>query len=235
MALLRVQPSNAHETQFDVVDPTTDLAAMRALFPVVIQAAQRLHTDTALADQLKDALAKQPPFPRTNLSSPGTLQPPSVDFKAEDILAFSSRPEAKLWNIENISLEPVWPFGVIGDASPMFELGRQTFANRPNVCQADWSFDPIQAARLDLGSEVAKTLVCVTEKYQTHINGLAHWSPDKSHQFFVEQVAVVADALQQALVQDYDGLIRIAPAIPPDWDFDGSVFVRGGTKVMVFP
>ena len=34
-------------------------------------------------------------------------------------------------------------------------------------------------------------------------------------------------------MQDYDGVIRIAPAIPPGWDFDGSVYVRGRTKVDV--
>jgi hypothetical protein len=49
----------------------------------------------------------------------------------------------------------------------------------------------------------------------------------------VEQVGVVAAALQEALVQDYDRLIRIAPAVPSGWDFDGNVFVRGRTKVDV--
>jgi hypothetical protein len=52
-------------------------------------------------------------------------------------------------------------------------------------------------------------------------------------EFYVEQSGVAADALQEALVQDYDGLIRIAPAIPPGWDFDGSVWVRGKTRVDV--
>ena len=44
---------------------------------------------------------------------------------------------------------------------------------------------------------------------------------------------MVADALQEALVQDYDGIIRVAPAVPPGWDFDGSVYVRGNSKVDV--
>lgn len=44
---------------------------------------------------------------------------------------------------------------------------------------------------------------------------------------------MVAAALQDALVQDYDGLIRIAPAIPTGWDFEGSVSVRGKTRVDV--
>jgi hypothetical protein len=52
-------------------------------------------------------------------------------------------------------------------------------------------------------------------------------------EFYVEQSGVVADALQEALVQDYDGTIRIAPALPPGWDFDGCVAVRGKTRVCV--
>jgi hypothetical protein len=37
----------------------------------------------------------------------------------------------------------------------------------------------------------------------------------------------------EALVQDYDGLIRIAPATPSPWDFEGSVWVRDRTRVDV--
>jgi hypothetical protein len=96
----------------------------------------------------------------------------------------------------------------------------------------DWSFDPIQAARLGLGSEVATTLIATTEKFQGFPNGMAKWEAT-AKEFYVEQTGVVADALQEALVQDYDGVIRIAPAIPPGWDFDGSVFVRHRSKVNV--
>jgi hypothetical protein len=34
-------------------------------------------------------------------------------------------------------------------------------------------------------------------------------------------------------VQDYDGLIRIAPGTPSRWDFEGSVWVRDHTRVDV--
>ena len=96
----------------------------------------------------------------------------------------------------------------------------------------DWSFDPIHAARLGLGSEVGSTLIELTRKYQGFVNGMAKWEPT-AKEFYVEQAGVLADALQEALVQDYDGMIRIAPALPPGWDFDGSVYVRGKTKVDV--
>jgi hypothetical protein len=47
------------------------------------------------------------------------------------------------------------------------------------------------------------------------------------------QAGVVATALQDALVQDYDGVLRIAPAWPSGWDADATVYVQHRTKVDV--
>jgi hypothetical protein len=56
---------------------------------------------------------------------------------------------------------------------------------------------------------------------------------DFYHQTLASTACNSLSSGQEALVQDYDGLIRIVPAIPPGWDFDGSVYVRGKTKVDV--
>jgi lysophospholipase L1-like esterase len=230
--LLHTSPSNAHETQWDVTDPTTDIAAAKALYPAVILAAKLLGKDPALVRQLETALPKVPPFPRTSESDAHTLVPASADADGHDVITESYLPGAPIHNGENIGLEPVWPYDLIGDDSPMFELAKRTYAHRPFVGVADWSFDPIQAARLGLGSEVRSMLIKVTGDSQHSINGLANW--DKQYgEFYVEQIGVVADTLQEALVQDYDGLIRLAPATPPGWNFDGSVSVRGKTRVDV--
>jgi hypothetical protein len=75
-------------------------------------------------------------------------------------------------------------------------------------------------------------LLKITENSQHTINGFSNW--DKEYgEFYVEQTGVTADALQEALVQDYDGLIRLAPAVPLEWNIDGSVNVRGKTRVDV--
>jgi alpha-L-fucosidase 2 len=230
--LLHTSPSNAHETQWDVSDPTTDLAAAKAFYPATIEAAQLLHRDADLVAQLRAALPRIPDFPRTQLAGAHTLLPPSADAAGQDMIAESWQPDAHNHNAENIGLEPVWPYDLIGDASPLFALARRTYEHRLFRGVADWSFDPIQAARLGLGSEVGSTLVTVTERSQNTVNGFANW--DRSYgEFYIEETGIVADALQEALVQDYDGLIRIAPAIPPGWDFDGSVFVRARTRVDV--
>jgi hypothetical protein len=239
--LLHTSPSNAHETQWDVTDPTTDIAAAQAFYPVAMEAAKLQGKDSDLVKQLQAALPKIPPFPRTQLSRPFTLLPPSADADGADMIAESYLPGATNHNGENIGLEPVWPYDLIGDRSPLFALARRTYEHRLSQRGGSWSFDPIQAARLDMGDEVGAALLRSTERSAHCINGFtgcgrrapvgAAVSPDA--EFYVEQSGVAADALEEVLVQDYDGLIRIAPAVPSGWDFDGSVFVRGRTKVDV--
>jgi hypothetical protein len=230
--LLHTSPSNAHEQQWDVTDPTTDIAAIMALYAATIQAANLLDKDQDLVSQLQAALHRVPPLPRARQVDPHNLLPASADILGEDVIAESWLPREAEHNFENIGLEPVWPYNLIGDTSPLFALARRTYFHRPNPVTSDWGFDPIQAARLQLSSEVGSTLVDLTQKFQGFVNGMAKFETT-SQDFYVEQTGVVADALQEALVQDYDGVIRIAPAIPPAWDFDGSVFVRGNTKVDV--
>lgn len=231
-SLLHTSPSNAHETQWDTTDPTTDIAARMALFPATIQAANLLGKDADLVTQLQEALTKIPAFPRTQEVLPLTLLAPSADPGRQDVIADSYVPGAKNHNVENIGLYPVWPFGLIGDSSSLLSLVKRTYTYRPYPLSADWSFDPIQAARLGLGKEVRNSLIKLTETYQQFPNGLANWGGN-SGEFYIEQAAVTATALQESLVQDYDGLIRIASAIPPGWNFAGTVSVRGKTKVDV--
>ncbi len=216
---MHTRPSNAHEQQWDTLDPTTDLSARTALFPAVAQAANLLDTDDALAKQLASELKEIPPLPQ------GEKNGVAVIVESHD-------PAAKAHNEENVGLEPVWPYGHIGDDSPMLALAKSTYATRPYPVHQDWSFDPVQAARLGLRDEVRSTLIALTERYQTYINGFAAWG-GPAGEFYIEQEGVVALALAEALVQDYDGLIRIAPATPSQWDFDGSVWVRDRTRIDV--
>ena len=230
--LMHTSPSNAHETQWDLQDPTTDLSARMALYKATIEAAQVLGEDTALSRQLREELGKIPPFPRTEAGVAKTLLTASADAEGNDVIAASYAPAAENRNVENLGLEPVWPYDLIGDTSPLFELARRTYLHRPYPTNQDWSSDPIQAARLEMCDEVRTTLIKLTETYQTFVNGLANWG-GKTGEFYVEQQGVVAAALNEALVQDYDGVIRINPAFPREWDVEGQVYVRGKNKVDV--
>jgi hypothetical protein len=214
--LLHTYPSNAHETQWDVHDPTTDLAAMKALFPAVIAAAHVLGTDQELVRQLQAALKKIPPYPLKH------------DQAGKAVIGLSYDENAPIHNTENIGLEPVWPYALIGDRGPQHELGVRTYDERPNKYQNDWSFDPIQAARLGLAAQCKIALIKLTEKYQQYPSGFAHFVGPES---YGEQIGVVAAALQQALIQDYGGLLRIAPAWPKEWDADAAVYIQRKSRV----
>ena len=48
---------------------------------------------------------------------------------------------------------------------------------------------------------------------------------------YVEQSGVLASTVAEAFVQDYDGLLRIAPAWPSDWTGDGAVYIQHNSKV----
>lgn len=216
---LHTSPSNAHETQWDVSDPTTDIAAMRAVLPEVASAARLLHQDSALVDQIAVALPEVQPYPLVGAGD-------------QQVIGMSYQPSATIHNVENIGLEPVWPYGLIGDQGPDSALAQRTFTQRPNVERNDWSLDPIDAARLGLSTDVAKTLTDLTEQYQLRPSGLAAFGSTYAEPY-AEQGAVVATALQDALVQDYDGLLRIAPAWPGNWNADGTVYIQNRGKVDV--
>jgi hypothetical protein len=148
------------------------------------------------------------------------------------VIGMSYKPDATIHNVENIGLEPVWPYGLIGDSGPDTALAQRTFAQRSFVERNDWSLDPIDAARLGLSTDLAKTLTDLTEQYQLRPSGLAAFGATYAEPY-AEQGAVVATAVQDALVQDYDGLLRIAPAWPNNWNAEGTVYIQNRTKVNV--
>ena len=60
--LLHTSPTNAHEQQWDVTDSTTDISAIKALYPATIEAAKLLDKDPDLVNKLQAALPKIPPL-----------------------------------------------------------------------------------------------------------------------------------------------------------------------------
>jgi hypothetical protein len=240
--------ANAHETQWAVNDPTTDLTADQALFPAVVSAAALLNTDSTQAAQLKTAEGEIEPYARASQSNLTTLlnsQPTtasavtSLDATGNDVIADSYQPSATIHNSENIGLEPVWPWGEIGDSTTvngdnLTALEDRTYNSRPNgTTSADWNFDSVDAARLDMPSQVESDLVATTENYQIYIDGLNAFSPPSTDEPYIEQSSTVATALDEALATDYDGTLRIAPAWPSGWDAAGTVYIQGGSKVDV--
>jgi glycosyl hydrolase family 95 len=229
---LHTSPSNAHETQWDVTDPVTDISAMRAVFPDIAQAARALHTDSGLAAQLDAAVKKVMPLPRTDEATRTQQLTPAADEAGTDVIGMSYDQGAPTHNVENLGLEPVWPYGLIGDQGPLSALAKRTFTNRPYVERNDWSFDPIDAAVLGMPSAMVQTMTELTEQFQNRPSGLASFGSSYQEPY-IEQSGVVATTLDYALAQDTGGVLQIAPAWPSDWDGSGTVYIEHQDKVDV--
>jgi len=229
---------NAHETQWAVQDPTTDIAADQALFAATTTAATLLNTDSSLVSRLRTALGQIRPYARTDQATHSQLLGPSADASGTDVIGNSYQPTAAIHNTENLGLEPVWPYGVIGDSTVvngdnLTALAQRTYSHRQYINNPDWTYDSIQAARLDLSAEVANDLVNSTKTYQLYPSGLAAWNPGSLDEPYIEHVSNVAATLDEALATDYDGTLRFAPAWPAGWDVSGTVYIQGGSKVDV--
>jgi hypothetical protein len=224
--------SNAHETQWAVNDPTTDVTAMRALFPVVVSAAQTLGADADLVSALRTAIPKIRPLPRTDTATKTQVLDPSSDASGTNMIALSAQPTATQHNAENVGLEPVWPYGLIGDSGSDSDLGKRTFTYRSYVTRSDWSYDALQAARLGLGDQMRTAMTANVAKYQVFPNGMASWNAQPQTPY-LEQLGVNAAAIGEGLVQDYDGILRIAPGWPSSWDADGTVYIQHKGKAHV--
>ena len=224
--LLHTSPSNAHETQMDVTDPATDLSAIHALYPATAAAAQALGTDAPLIGQLQQALAKTPSLPI--MSAPSGSEP------GAQVLAASADANAPYQNGENIGLEAVWPYALIGVDSPLFRTAQTTFQWRPFKYAATWSYDPVQAAHLGLGDEAAKAIFELVQRYQVYPNGMAALLHDQPSEFYLEQAAITALALPSMLaIQDNDQLVRVGAAIPSGWTMHGAVALQHNATVEV--
>jgi hypothetical protein len=225
--------ANAHETQWNVTDPVTDIVAMQALFPATVQAAQTLGVDSALITQLNVAIGKIPPLPRTDTATQSQVLTPSADAQGADMIALSTQPTATRHNSENLGLEAVWPYNLAGDSSSLTALAKRTYSSRSYVNANDWNFDSLQAARLGLASEVQNDLLAATKSYQVYPSGLAGFGGNVGDEPYIEQSGVAAAAISEALAQDYDGQLRIAPAWPNGWTGEGTVYIQHNTKVDV--
>lgn len=231
---LYMNPSNAHETQWGVTDPITDISAMKTLFPAVVAAAQIVGSTDSLIANLKTAIAsKLPNLPRTDTKRTQVLTPSSDS--GSDIFAYSTEPSAQGHNSENIDLEPLWPYDIVNDANDAteFAVAKRTYSARATKNGHDWSSDPIDAARLGLASDVSANITAEVATYQVYPSGFAVWEETSLDEPYIEALGVFATAINEALVQGFDGLIRIAPAWPSAWTASGTVFVQGKSKVDV--
>jgi alpha-L-fucosidase 2 len=186
--------SNAHETYWNVKDAVTDLAAVRSLFPIAIQTAQSLDMDADLTGQWQKIVRNLAPYP-----TDGTVYLPH------------DPPTVPTSNDENVACELIWPYGVTGIGAPDYAKAVATWNARPFPYGNVWANDAIQAARLGLGDEANQGMKLMLQKYQNYPNGMTN----NTNGVF-EYLGVHLSAMNESLLQSYNGSIRVFPALPSD-------------------
>lgn len=191
-----VYPSNARETYWWIKDSITDLTALRATLPILIEASRILSLDKDKREEWIKILANLAAFPvdnETGTYAPGVFldEFPATRFKVSEkiyppgIKANDKFPEKrttksnkKNFNFENVACEPIYPWGLIGTDSPPDELARmhKTFQVRPF---RGWGFgnawDPsaIWAVRLGLINDAQRLVYNFANNIQMFPNGMS--------------------------------------------------------------
>lgn len=194
-----VANSNSHETYWNVRNAITDLAAVRALFPLAIQVGQQLGLDGDLRPQWQNILNNLVPYPQEN----GAYVP-------------HQPPISQTRNNENVASEIIWPYNLTGVGAPDHAMAVTTWNRRPFPYGNVWANDAVQAARLGLGDQTFQGMKTMLRQYQNYPNALT-----ANTNGVFEYLGVHLSAMNEALLQSYNDKIRVFPAVPGDSSFVG--------------
>ena len=215
--LLHLEHVNSFETQWDTTDPTPDLSGMKVMFPIIADLADA-RGDGDLAGRLRAAVTKLPAIATTTRDG-------------KKVYAWSATNEPAK-NTQNTDMEPLSPWGLVGSDSTIMQ---DTFDERVFPLTREWDESPVWAADLGRADDMKRLLVQGTADLQKYPNGFTghgrNDDPASIHNMYSSWNAVVANALQDALVQVSDGTVQIASALPDDWTVDGTVVIAGGHRV----
>ncbi len=224
-------PSSGHETFHNKLNATTDLAAIRYLFPTLIRASEILGLDADLRPVWQEHLDHLAPY--------------GLNPTTEAITPYYMQPNEKLdrQNAENPELFPLGVFPLITLGSPDLPLGLRTFYNRVNVDVYGWTTDSICAARLGLADSpegqhspqqqgIGDVLRLHAELYQDHPSGLQdYYGRDPAIHPYLEGSGTLSTGVGEMLLQSWEGVLRVCPALPSAWSADFKLLAMGGFEI----
>lgn len=225
-----LEPANALETWWLVRDPADTLAGIQAIFPEFVHLSRTYDRDEDLRTRCEAILQALPEPPRGLWAADGTIDPMG-DGYAPAAARGQSHPRS---NCENPALYRVFPFGLSGLGAPDYDRAKRTFVHRICVLQHGWSMDALWAARLGLREDACRLAAAHAEQYQRFRYG--GWTSNDSRVYpgglsaapFLDAGGLSAATVQQILLQDHGGVIRIVPAVATDWSGAFQLRAEGG-------
>jgi alpha-L-fucosidase 2 len=205
--------SNARENFWNVRNSLPDLAAIQALFPMAIEAGGILDQDPGLREEWQRIVHQLAPLPKTSGEAGEVYLP--CECAGETI-----------HNFENPELENVY-YGLTGIGYPDLQTAINTYNAKKNGLTI-WSQEAVNAARLGLGDAAFSYMKNMQIRNQLHTNGLS----DDGNGVF-ESNGLLMTAINESLLQSYNGIIRVFPALPSDETFTAkfTLLASGGFLV----
>ena len=221
---------NSRENNWDDDDDTPDVSNMRYLLPIVIDFAQQ-RGDTDLVTKLNDLVGKLPEVATTTRTHP-------VSGLSVDAIAYSAVSRSPGHNFENADLDAIWPANLYGDESDPadIQLANDTLDTRIFKETLDWHPTSVQAARMGRTALFKEALLGGISRFMTRTQGFSTYRSDEvdsTAAVETEFTAIQTLGTHEALVQNYDGLLRIANAWPAEWEAIAWLPTEGGHRVTV--
>jgi alpha-L-fucosidase 2 len=213
---IRFEPAQALETYQVAVNPSPDIAGIRAVAERMLALPLSITTGAQRAEWTT-LLNSLPPIP-LRIAQGDTLLAPAAEYE-------------KSANIENPELYAIFPFRLFGIRKENLELARRSYSNRVYTMNGGWQQHAIQAAYLGLAEEAALLVAENFGRWDSLCRFPAFWGPNYDWTPDQDHGSVATIALQRMLLQ-YEGKdILLLPAWPKGWDADFRLHAPGETVV----
>jgi hypothetical protein len=229
-----IYPSNAHENFWRVMNPQTDLAAIKSCFPILINMYDKYGGDRIERDRFEEILNHLAPFPKgkwltkitpniRDITWHGTTVvgvDTTIDMFAQAIIVGDN----KVHNYHGIDYYTVYPFELTLPGDNDYQTAVNTFENRfyqhtTNLLMEKpiLQHDMVPAALLGLSKEARNCLAEYISKDPINFNVVYRYQ-QPSAVLWGEGIASPSLALNLMLLQSQRGIVQLFPAWPQNWD-----------------
>lgn len=215
---LKMFPSQALETYWDIMNPTPDIAAFKVIVPKLLSFKKDM-----LGDEFYEFLLnfekKIPEIPIGVKNNKNVILP-----------CLSETTESS--NSEVPELYPVFPYKIFGINKPDYELAVNTYKEAKNLSGICWQQGDVLAAYLGLMDSMIKHLKQRIElkhekaRFPIFWSSNFDWSPDEDHG---GNLMITINAM---LLQYENDNLFILPTFPKNWNVDFKYNLPGKTKLI---